>query len=97
MPNWFVAHPSAIALATKLAELAPGDLNRVFFTSGGGDANEAAYKLARQWHAHNGQPLRHKVISRRIAYHGTSLGALSFTGLVDRGRRSHPRPYRRTS
>jgi adenosylmethionine-8-amino-7-oxononanoate aminotransferase len=82
MPNWYVAHPSAIALATKLAELAPGDLNRVFFTSGGGDANEAAYKLARQWHANNGEPLRHKVISRRVAYHGTSLGALSFTGLA---------------
>lgn len=80
-PNWYVAHPSAIALAAKLAGLAPGDLNRVFFTSGGGDANEAAYKLARQWHANNGQPLRHKVISRRLAYHGTSLGALSFTGL----------------
>jgi hypothetical protein len=82
MPNWYVAHPSAIALATKLAELAPGDLNRVFFTSGGGDANEAAYKLARQWHAGNGEPMRHKAISRRIAYHGTSLGALSFTGLA---------------
>ena len=82
MPNWYVAHPAAIALATKLAELAPGDLNRVFFTSGGGDANEAAYKMARQWHANNGQPQRHKVISRRLAYHGTSLGALSFTGLA---------------
>jgi len=81
-PNWYVAHPAAIALATKLAELAPGDLNRVFFTSGGGDANEAAYKLARQWHAHNGEPQRHKVISRRISYHGTTLGALSFTGLA---------------
>jgi adenosylmethionine-8-amino-7-oxononanoate aminotransferase len=80
-PNWYVAHPSVIALATKLASLAPGDLNRVFFTSGGGDANEAAYKMARQFHAANGEPLRHKVISRRTAYHGTSLGALSFTGL----------------
>ncbi|HKD96211.1 MAG TPA: aspartate aminotransferase family protein [Micromonosporaceae bacterium] len=80
-PNWYVAHPAAIALATRLAELAPGDLNRTFFTSGGSDANEAAYKLARQWHAHNGEPGRHKVISRRVAYHGTSLGALSFTGL----------------
>jgi adenosylmethionine-8-amino-7-oxononanoate aminotransferase len=82
IPNWYVAHPAAIALATKLAEIAPGDLNRVFFTSGGGDANESAYKLARQWHAHNGEPQRHKVISRRISYHGTTLGALSFTGLA---------------
>jgi hypothetical protein len=81
MPNWYVAHPASIALATKLAAIAPGDLNRVFFTSGGGDANEAAYKLARQFHAANGEPLRHKVIARRLAYHGTSLGALSFTGL----------------
>jgi adenosylmethionine-8-amino-7-oxononanoate aminotransferase len=80
-PNWYVAHPSVIQLAAKLASLAPGDLNRVFFTSGGGDANEAAYKMARQFHAANGEPLRHKVISRRTAYHGTSLGALSFTGL----------------
>ena len=81
MPNWYVAHPASIALATQLASLAPEGLNRVFFTSGGSDANEAAYKFARQWHANNGEPLRHKVISRRVAYHGTSLGALSFTGL----------------
>ena len=56
-------------------------LTRVFLTSGGGEANEAAWKLARQWHAANGQPQRRKAISRRLAYHGTSLGALSFTGL----------------
>ena len=49
-------------------------LNRVFLTSGGGEANEAMYKLARQYHAANGQPQRRKAISRRLAYHGTSLG-----------------------
>ena len=81
-PSWFVTHPSAAALAERLARLAaPLGLTRAFLTSGGGEANEAAWKLARQWHAANGQPQRRKAISRRLAYHGTSLGALSFTGL----------------
>jgi adenosylmethionine-8-amino-7-oxononanoate aminotransferase len=81
-PSWYVTHPSAAALAERLADLAsPLGLTRVFLTSGGGEANEAAWKLARQWHAANGQPQRRKAISRRLAYHGTSLGALSFTGL----------------
>jgi len=81
-PSWYVTHPSAAALAERLADLAaPLGLSRVFLTSGGGEANEAAWKLARQWHAANGQPQRRKAISRRLAYHGTSLGALSFTGL----------------
>ena len=81
-PSWYVTHPAAAALAERLAGLAsPLGLSRVFFTSGGSEANEAAWKLARQWHAANGQPQRRKAISRRLAYHGTSLGALSFTGL----------------
>jgi adenosylmethionine-8-amino-7-oxononanoate aminotransferase len=81
-PSWYVTHPAAAALAERLAGLAgPLGLTRVFLTSGGGEANEAAWKLARQWHAANGQPQRRKAISRRLSYHGTSLGALSFTGL----------------
>ncbi|SIS41304.1 aspartate aminotransferase family protein [Neptunomonas antarctica] len=79
-PIWCYAHPSAIKLATRIAEMTPGDLNRVFFTNGGGESVEAAWKLARQYFAEIGQPQRYKVISRNLAYHGTSLGALSITG-----------------
>ncbi len=82
-PSWTVTHPSAAALAERLAHLAaPLGLSRVFLTTGGAEANEAMYKLARQWHAANGEPQRRKAISRKLAYHGTSLGALSLTGLA---------------
>ena len=73
--------PPAATLAAKLAELAPGDLNRVFFTTGGSEAVESAWKLARQYFKLLGQPDRVKVISRNLAYHGTTMGALSITGL----------------
>jgi len=78
--NWSYAHPAAIELAAELAELAPGDLNRVFLVSGGSEAVEAAWKLARQFHLGNGQR-RWKAISRKLAYHGTTMGALSINGL----------------
>lgn len=80
--NWSYAHPRAIELATKIAELAPGDLNRVFFTSGGSEAVESAIKLARHYHKLTGHPNKTKLIAREIAYHGTSLGALSATGIT---------------
>jgi adenosylmethionine-8-amino-7-oxononanoate aminotransferase len=80
-PLWSYAHPNAIELAERLAHLAPGDLNRIFFTTGGGEAVETAWKLARQYFRAIGQPGRYKVISRNIAYHGTTMGALSITGL----------------
>jgi adenosylmethionine-8-amino-7-oxononanoate aminotransferase len=80
-PIWTYAHPPAIELAARLADLAPGDLNRVFFTSGGSEAVESAWKLARQYHRARGEGQRHKVIARRIAYHGTTLGALAITGV----------------
>lgn len=80
-PLWSYAHPRAIELAERLASLAPGDLNRVFFTSGGGEAVETAWKLAKQYFKITGQPTRYKVISRAIAYHGTPQGALSITGI----------------
>ncbi len=82
-PLWSYAHPPAIELADRLAELAPGDLNRVFFTSGGGEAVESAWKLAKQYFKMTGKPMKHKVISRSIAYHGTPQGALSITGIPD--------------
>jgi adenosylmethionine-8-amino-7-oxononanoate aminotransferase len=81
--NWSYAHPPAIELAARIASLAPGDLNRVFFTSGGSEAVESALKLARQYHKLTGKPNKTKVIAREIAYHGTTLGALSATGVTD--------------
>jgi adenosylmethionine-8-amino-7-oxononanoate aminotransferase len=82
-PLWSFAHPTAIDLAERLASYAPGDLNRVFFTTGGGEAVESAWKLAKQYFKLTGRPTKHKVISRAIAYHGTPHGALSLTGLPD--------------
>ena len=81
IPLWSYAHPKAIELAEKVAGYAPGDLNRVFFTSGGGEAVETAWKLAKNYFKLTGKPMKHKVISRAIAYHGTTQGALSITGL----------------
>jgi adenosylmethionine-8-amino-7-oxononanoate aminotransferase len=80
-PLWSYAHPRAIELAERLAGLSPGDLNRVFFTTSGSEAVESAWKLAKQYFKIIGQPGRYKVLSRDIAYHGTSMGALAITGL----------------
>lgn len=80
-PLWSYAHPQAIDLAERLAQHTPGDLNRVFFTSGGGEAVETAWKLAKNYWKLVGKPGKYKVISRAIAYHGTPHGALSITGL----------------
>jgi adenosylmethionine-8-amino-7-oxononanoate aminotransferase len=81
MPLWSYAHPMAMELAERVAGYAPGDLNRVFFTSGGGEAVESAWKLAKNFFKLTGKPTKHKVISRTIAYHGTPQGALSITGI----------------
>jgi adenosylmethionine-8-amino-7-oxononanoate aminotransferase len=82
-PLWSYAHPSAIELADRLASIAPGELNRVFFTTGGSEAVESAWKLARQYFKAIGEPQRYKVVSRDISYHGTTMGALSITGVTD--------------
>ncbi|KHL15840.1 hypothetical protein CLV56_0501 [Mumia flava] len=82
-PLWSYAHPGAIELAERVANYAPGDLNRVFFTTGGGEAVESAWKLAKQYFKLQGKPTKHKVISRSIAYHGTPQGALSITGIPE--------------
>jgi adenosylmethionine-8-amino-7-oxononanoate aminotransferase len=81
--NWGYAHPKAIELAARIAGLAPGDLNRVFFTSGGSESVDSALKLCRQYHKLTGNPGRYKVISRKLAYHGTTMGALTATGIPD--------------
>jgi adenosylmethionine-8-amino-7-oxononanoate aminotransferase len=79
--NWSYAHPRAIELAHEVAQLTPGDLNRVFFVSGGSEAVESAWKLARQYHQARGER-RWKAVSRRLAYHGTTMGALSINGIA---------------
>jgi adenosylmethionine-8-amino-7-oxononanoate aminotransferase len=80
--NWATAHPPAIELAEAIAERAPGDLNRVFLTNGGSESVEAAWKILRQHYDARGEPQRTKAIAREIAYHGVTLGALSFTGVA---------------
>jgi adenosylmethionine-8-amino-7-oxononanoate aminotransferase len=80
--NWSYAHPRAIELASRIADLAPGDLNRVFFTNSGSEAVETAIKLSRQYHKLTGNPNKTKFIAREIAYHGTTLGALAATGVT---------------
>jgi adenosylmethionine-8-amino-7-oxononanoate aminotransferase len=81
--NWSYAHPRAIELAHEVAALTPGDLNRLFFVSGGSEAVESAWKLARQYYTARGEGRRWKAISRHIAYHGTTMGALSINGIPD--------------
>jgi adenosylmethionine-8-amino-7-oxononanoate aminotransferase len=80
--TWSYAHPPAIELAARIAGLAPGDLNRVFFTSGGGESVETALKLVRQYHKLTGHTNKTKVIAREVAYHGTTMGALAATGVT---------------
>src|SRR5437667_7753730 len=79
--NWSYAHPRSIELAARVAALAPGDLNRVFFTDGGSEAVESAWKLARNWYRSRGEGQRTKMVAREIAYHGMTLGALAATGI----------------
>ncbi len=84
----FTTEP-AETLARMLAELAPGDLDRVFLVSGGSEATETALKMARQYWVEQGRPEKYLVISRRLSYHGATLGALSMSGHAARRR-----PYR---
>jgi adenosylmethionine-8-amino-7-oxononanoate aminotransferase len=79
--NWSYAHPRAIELAERIAGLAPGDLNRVFFTNSGSEAVESAIKLVRQYHKLTGNGQKTKIVAREIAYHGTTMGALAATGI----------------
>lgn len=80
-PNWSYANPTAIELAEKLASMAPGDLNHVFFSASGSESVETAAKLIKQYWKMAGKPMKHKIISRYLAYHGTTAGALSITGI----------------
>ncbi len=76
--NQFVyATPTAIDLATKIASVAPGDLNRAFFVNSGSEAVDTAIRMAKQWQHNRGEGKRYKVISRVGSYHGTTYAALS--------------------
>src|SRR5699024_2287959 len=81
MPLWSYTHPQAIEVSERLADYAPGDLNRVFLTSGGGDSVESAMKLAKNYFKIVGKPGKHKIISRATAYHVPPPCALSVTPL----------------
>ena len=81
-PIWSNLHAPAIELSERILSYAPKSLSRVFYTTGGGEANETAWKLAKQYFKMTGKPMKHKVISRMTAYHGTSHGALSLTGIA---------------
>jgi adenosylmethionine-8-amino-7-oxononanoate aminotransferase len=79
--NWVgFATPPSLELADKLTDLVPIDVGRIFFVGGGSEAIETALKVARQYHRLRDQPGRHKFVTRRSAYHGTTLGALSVNG-----------------
>lgn len=75
------SHEPVIRLASRIAELAPGDLNTVFFTSGGSESNDSAFKMVRNYWKLNGKPTKTKVVSRKTSYHGVAMGATSATGL----------------
>jgi len=80
-PLWSHAHKPGIELSERLLSYAPKNLSRVFLTTGGGEAVETAWKLAKQYFKMTGKPTKHKVLTRAVAYHGTSHGALSLTGI----------------
>lgn len=77
------SHEPAIRLAAKVASMAPGDLNAIFFTSGGSESNDSAFKLIRHYWLLKGEHKRTKIISRKKAYHGVSMGATSATGIPE--------------
>ena len=91
--NWGYAHPPSVRLAAKVAQLAPEGLDRVFLTSGGSEANEAAIKLTRQYHQARGNHARMKFIARRVSYHGTSYAALSINGMTNFRKAFEPLMY----
>src|SRR4051794_14967478 len=82
VPTFFgLAAPPAIELATKLANMFPGSLNHIHFTSGGAESNETALKIARYYWYLKGNPDKVKIISRKMGYHGIAMGSLAATGI----------------
>lgn len=80
---WGRANVPSIELAAKLASIAPPGLTRIFYTSGGSESNETAFKMARYYFRAQGFENKYKIIARRRGYHGVSYGALSATGIPD--------------
>lgn len=80
---WDFSNDQAIELAARLAELSPGDLDMVYFTSGGSEGNDAAIKTARYYHHMRGEPTRTWILSRHTAYHGLAYGGGTATGFDD--------------
>src|SRR5690625_233282 len=79
--NW--SHEPVIRLAQEVAQWTPGDLNVTFFTSGGSEANDTAFKTVRHYWKINGRPEKKKIISRKKSYHGVAMGATSATGIPE--------------
>jgi len=75
-------HVPAIELAAKLAELTPGDLNRVFYASSGSEANDTNIRLVRQYWAAQGKPAKQAIIARKNGYHGSTMGGASLGGMA---------------
>ena len=94
LPAWMLFGPNVapvtVELAERLASLTPGDLNRIYFSCGGSESNEIAFKIARQYFRLRGEPGRYKVISRRGSYHGSTFGALSATGTAQNRKMFEP-------
>ncbi|MEV4732368.1 aspartate aminotransferase family protein [Saccharopolyspora sp. NPDC049426] len=78
---WEFSNDKAIALAERLTELAPANLSKIFYTSGGSESNETAIKAARLYHFRRGEPQRRWILSRQFAYHGVGYGSGTATGL----------------
>lgn len=75
-------HPAATALAEKVAEHTPGDLDHVFFTNSGSESNETIIRLVRHYWASQGKPTKTNIISRKLGYHGSSMGSASLGGMT---------------
>lgn len=84
-----MSHPSAIVLAEKISDML-GDDYVVFFSNSGSEANETAFKIARQYFQQKGENNRYKIVSRYRAYHGNTMGALAATGQAERKYRYEP-------
>src|SRR6187551_3390531 len=80
-------HPKSFELASRVAELTPGDLNRIFFVNSGSEAVDTAMKAALAYHQARGQGARNMFVSRERAYHGVGFGGVALSGLVNNRRK----------
>lgn len=85
-PSFQFGHPKAFEAAAKIAALAPGDLNHVFFTNSGSESTDTAVKIAVAWHRARGEGTRTRIIGRERAYHGVGMAGISAGGMVNNKR-----------